>query len=459
MSTIAAVTTVGGSYSRYLNDWTDALLAQTRRPDQVAIVDNGADDPEAVTAAADRLRRAGLDVQLIVQPWPVNYGRARNIAVDATDTEWAAHLDVDDMLMPHALADWEQLAPDADVVGFGWERHGGPTRFRRIYRPHQGPLSLTIAAPCSGLSPFRRDFWQRSPYRDDQPGAWDTALWRGFGWLNARFVPTGRPVFHYRWHGDSIFNSRQADPHAAAVVGGRLRQLAHQPPDDVAVVVPWRDPGDPDRVDAWRWLKQRWQTLHPNWTVVEADCDGPWQKTRALNETIDQLDCRVLVVADADVTADAGDLEWAVLDAQCYPWVVPHGQIRRLTRPATRQLYAQPADVDLDLQAPTIMAPYTGFPGGGLFVIGRSQWDRAGGMDDTFVGWGAEDEAFALAADTLLGPHVRYDRPLIHLYHDPGLRSRDPSYDANRARWVRYRQLSGNRTAMAELVGLKEDSR
>jgi hypothetical protein len=456
MSDFAAVTTVGGSYSRYLGEWADALLAQTRRPEQVAIVDNGTDDPEPVADAADRLRRAGLDVRLTVLPWTVNYGRARNIAVDSTDTEWAAHVDCDDLLMPHALEDWESLAPSADVVGFGWERLGG-TPFRRIYRPHQGPLSLTLAAPCSGLSPFRRTLWQRSPYRDDQTGAWDTALWRGFGWLNARFVPTVRPVFHYRWHPDSIFNARCADPHASAVVGRRLHQLASQPPDDVIVVVPWRDPGDPDRVDAWRWLRKRWATLHPDWTVVEADCEGTWQKTRALNDTISGLDCRVLIIADADVTADPGDLEWAVLDAQCYPWVVPHGKVHRLTRTATRQLFDLPADVDLNIQAPTIRTPYTGFPGGGLFVIGRAQWDRAGGMDETFVGWGAEDEAFALAADTLLGPHVRYDRPLIHLYHDPGLRSSDPAYEANRARWRRYRDISGDRAAMAAHVGVKED--
>ena len=454
MVSIATVTTVGGSYSKWLPEWTDGILSQRRRPERVVIVVNGdVEDPTQVDETERLLVEASFDVEVIRLPWTHNYGRARNIAVDAAGTVWAHHADVDDLFLPHALSDWQELQHKADVVGFGWKRapgHPKGTR-RRGYAEHQGEKSRLNPGPASGPSPFRRSFWHRRPYDDRLPGGWDTALWRGFGWLDARFVPTRRPVFLYRWHPDSVFQSRLAadDPEK---VGERLWRMATVPPVDAAVVVPWRDRGDPDRRQAWAWLKQRWETLHPEWPVIEADCDGEWNKPQALNDTIRRLDCRVLVVADADCAADPDMLRQAVFDAQTRPWVVPHGPVWRMDQTSSRELYDSPPDVDLPDDPGLIRPAYRGFPGGGLFVIGRAQWDLAGGFDPGFRSWGAEDDAFALAADTILGGHVRYDTPLWHLYHHPGLRSKDPHWAANRDRLQTYRRVRKDRRAMLELT-------
>jgi len=173
-----------------------------------------------------------------------------------------------------------------------------------------------------------------------------------------------------------------------------------------------------------------------------------------LNETIKNVDCRVLVVADADCIVDPNRLKWAAHDAQVVPWVVPHGPVWRMDKPSTSRLLKSPADTDLPSDPGMIRNPYRGFPGGGLFVIGRAQWDRVGGFDPKFEGWGAEDEAFAVAADTLVGPHHRYDGPLWHLYHDPGLRGKHPKWKANRRRLSTYQTVAGDRDAMGRLVGV-----
>ena len=456
MTSIGTVTTVGGSYSRWLPEWTDGLLSQHRLPDQIVIVVNGpVPDRRHVEDSVGRLQDVVPDVRLVDLPWTVNYGRARNIGVDRTGTVWAHHADVDDVLFPHALSDWQKLEADADVVAFGWKRFGNPPRGtkRRLYSASQGQSTLDSRGPASGLSPFRRTFWQKKPYDDRLPSGWDTALWRGFGHLQARFVPTVRPVFGYRFHQDSVFQTRRraGDPEG---VGVMLGKAAKSPSADVAVVVPWRDQGDPDRQAAWEWLRRRWQTSHPDWLLVEADCDGPWNKPRALNDTIAEVDCRVLVVADADCIVDSHRLGWAAHDAQVVPWIVPHGPVLRMDQKSSVQLYGQPADVDLPDDPGLIRNPYKGFAGGGLFVIGRAQWDRVGGFDPKFTGWGAEDEAFAVAADTLVGPHIRYDGPLWHLYHHPGLRGKHPKWKQNRQRLETYRTVADDRTAMASLVGL-----
>jgi hypothetical protein len=456
VTTIGTVTTVGGDYSRWLSEWTDGVLSQKRPPDQVAIVVNGSvHDQRAVDDSVRRLEDVGLPVRLVRLPWTQNYGRARNVAIDATSTVWAHHADVDDILLPHALSDWQELEADADVVGFGWKRIGtaGNGARRRVYGPSRGQSTLQSSAPASAVSPFRRTLWQRRPYDDRLPSGWDTALWRGFGHLNARFVPTLRPAYGYRFHRGSIFQTRRraGDPEG---VGQMLAKAVTDPSADVIVVVPWRDSGDPDRQAAWQWLSARWKATFPDWPLVEADCEGPWNKPKALNDTIANLDCRVLVVADADCIIDAHRLRWAAHDANVVPWVVPHGPVWRMDQASTARLYDEDPTADLPDDPGLIRNPYKGFPGGGLFVIGRAQWDRTGGFDPKFTGWGAEDEAFAVAADTLLGPHVRYDGPLWHLYHHPGLRGKHPQWKANRKRFGTYQAVADDRQAMGRLVGV-----
>lgn len=441
--THAVVTTVDGPYSRYLHDWAVSVAAQTRRPDQVVIVDNGADDPAAVAAAAEL---AGAEV--VRTPWHVNRGRARNIAVAASRTEWVQHFDCDDIMQPWALEHTDPLRDDADVVGWGWERWAEqPVRARtRIYERHRGRQTLAAAGPASGPSPFRRSLWEQAPYRDDMDGAWDTALWLGFARLDARFVPTPEPVFLYRYHDDSIFQTRRRTKNVR--VGLRLQQLREDPPPDVCVVVPLRT-DDPDRLAAADWLQGWYADRFPGWRWVVADSPGPWNKPRALNDTIAGLDCRTLVVTDGDLFVDPANLEQAVALSAHVPWVVPHETVHRLDRDHSRDVMAG-ARPD---PARCHMLPYRGVDGGGIFVLSRAQWDRTGGMDDTFEGWGAEDEAFAVAANTLLGERVRLDGPLWHLYHDPGPRTRHDRFSTNKARLRQYRAVAGNRPAMRALTG------
>lgn len=212
----------------------------------------------------------------------------------------------------------------------------------------------------------------------------------------------------------------------------------------VCVVVPLRT-DDPDRLAASRWVRDWYRRHFPSWRWVEADCTGAWNKPRALNETIAGLDCDQLVVTDADLYIAPGRLATAVAVG---PWCVPHGRVYRLTRDATLEVYAGSHPAGL----PTLMNPYRSVAGGGLFTISRRAWDDVGGMDPTFTGWGCEDQAFAVAADTIVGEHVRLPGPLWHLYHPPGRRKQDPTFRANRARLRRYRRAAGDPARIRRLT-------
>lgn len=454
-----AIVTSCHNYGRYLDDWARSIARlDTHLPAQCAIVDNGSTDmtPRQVEAAAELLRDHGIETVTERVPYG-NMGIARNRAVElGGETEWAMHLDADDMLMSHCLEDVAALMPEADVVSLGYRRCGdllaGPRNRTRTYSRHRGESTLASGAPASGVSPFRRSFWERSPYRTDMRGGWDTALWIGFAHLDARFVPTRRPCFLYRQHEDSIFNRRRLNALRSALVGTKLSNL-RKPIEGVSVVIPWEPDGGP-RDRALEWVRRRYEALHPEWEVVVGRCpEAPWRKGVAIMDGIRRARGVVAVVADADVFVDPGTLREAVRRLRMgeAAWVIPHGKVYRLDEPSTaRLLESDPADAPPG--GDLIRKPYRGFAGGGMVVVDRSEYQATGGIPEAFEGWGAEDECLGVILDTLLGRHDRLDADLWHLWHPPGRRTRDPGYRQNRALFRVFDRAAGDPAEMWELV-------
>lgn len=452
---IAIVTSASNGYGQYLDDWADSILALTTLPAMAAVA-HTASERDAAQRACRRLADAGLRVAACELDGAPNVGVLRNAAVALSDTEWVMHFDADDQLLPHALCDVAALAPHADVVALGYERSGdlraGPSNPRRLYSDTVGKQALQSTAPASGVSPFRRSFWERSPYRTDMAGGWDTALWLGFAHLGARFRATRRSAFQYRQHADSVFNTRRKSERGEAFVGAKLQAL-RAGRAGVAVVVPWRDDDGP-RAAAWAWV-QRWYAEHfPDWQVVVGECEpGAWNKGAAVAAGLSRTNALTVVVADADCVVDPAALREAVRLVQAgeAPWVVPHTLVHRLDEPSTAAVLAQ-APGAAQLGGRVIRTPYTGFAGGGLVVVDRSAYETAGGIPREFTGWGCEDEALALVLDALLGPHVRLPGDLWHLWHEPGPRMKEAHYAQNRHALRRYQRAAGNADAMWAVV-------
>jgi hypothetical protein len=455
-----AIVTSCHRYGIYLADWAASIIGLTQRPGMVGIVTHGSDDDRrAGEDATQVLRHAGIRVKCEHHPDVLNYGHARNLAVALSDTAWVMHFDADDMLMPHALDDVAKLAPKADVVSLGYERCGdlasGPRQRVKTYRTHQGAGTLADTTPSSGVSPFRRSFWERSPYRTDMIGGWDTALWLGFAHLGARFVPTTRPCFWYRQHGDSTFNTRRRSAWPAARTGAKLQSLraGHR---GVSVIVP-RTVDGAERDAAWRWVRQRYETLFPDWRIIEGVGDAnQWRKGEAIGKALKESTGSVLVIADADCVVPADALREAVAMVEAgTPWVVPHTLVHRLNPGETQAWLTTPVDRDVTPPDAGLMrGPYQGFSGGGILVVGRPEYEATGGIPRGFVGWGGEDEALSVILDTLIGPHARLPHDLIHLWH-PTQRQRTTTrhqVHANRALYHRYLSCKDNPDLMWTLV-------
>jgi len=450
-----AIVTSCFNYGQYLEDWARSITELTTPPTMVAIVDNGSTDrtPEFMAAAVELLEGAGLEVRVRTFEERVDFGTARNAAVELATTEWVMHLDADDMLMTHCLDDVAELAHEADVVALGYTRCGdlqaGPSTRSRTYKDSRGRGTLRSKAPASGVSPFRRSLWERSPYRTDMTGGWDTALWIGFAHLNARFKASRRPCFWYRQHADSIFNVRRKSSRKSAAVGRKLT-LLRQRASGVSVLVPFRTDHGP-RAEAWAWVRRRYELLHPAWEVLEGRCSGVWRKGAAIADALSRATGDILIIADADCVVAPEALEEAVLLAPTVPWVVPHKLVKRLDPDSSSQILAQEPTA-LIRGGSLCRKAYDGFAGGGFVVVDRARYEAAGGMPTEFTGWGAEDEALAVILDTLYGTHHRLSWDLWHLWHPPGGRRRGEAYERNRILLRRYLAARGKPRRMWALI-------
>lgn len=209
------------------------------------------------------------------------------------------------------------------------------------------------------------------------------------------------------------------------------------------MVIPWRG-GCAHRELALDWVWKRWP-----WPIVLGELnEGPWIKAHALSAGIALTDADVLILADADVWCDGvPEIVERIEDGEA-TWGMPHRSVVRLTGPATKALI-DGADPDgLELEQPS----YRAHPGGGITVIRRDAWERCP-MDPRFVGWGHEDDAYALALRTMCGRRIQGHRQLIHLWHPPQERLYRSlgSYESE-ALFNRYHAASGKPEQMSALL-------
>lgn len=225
---------------------------------------------------------------------------------------------------------------------------------------------------------------------------------------------------------------------------------------NVAVLVPWK-PGCPWREKAWGWVQDRFAEQHPTWEIITGttDVEG-FSRTQAILDARSRTDAEVFVITDADVWTDG--LADAVDQADEHGWAIPHWLIHRLAESSTLVLFGGRDWRGLNLSTDNSQdsRPYRGHEAGTLLVTTAEAFDTAP-PDPRFVGWGQEDDAWALALNRLIGKPWRGDADLVHLWHPAEPRkSRVIGNDANRALLRRYRAAKTTE-AMSALIDEGEE--
>ena len=189
-----------------------SVLAQTRPPDELIVIDDGSTDESA--AVAERILSKAperISSRVISQP-NAGEGAARNRAADESRSRYIAFLDADDLWLPDYLAEAERLAtsfPSATVLTIRSARRNssgslvpGPSVlgsgfFGLLQRPID-EYRKSYGILNSSCVIIRRDAWERvGPFDVGAPTGADVLLWLKLG-LSETFAHSGKALSIWR---------------------------------------------------------------------------------------------------------------------------------------------------------------------------------------------------------------------------------------------------------------------
>lgn len=189
----------------YLRDAIASLAAQTHRPSEIILVDDGSPFPGLSTVAQE------LGVSYIRQD-PSGISVARNRGVAAASGVWVAFLDDDDVWHPDRLrAQLDALAALPDAIAShtgGWYMDSEGTEFGDGWPAPSASsaamISGRVAAPRVTTLLVRRDVYRRvGGCRKEMEPAEDNDLVLRLLTLG-QFVAVDRPLMGYRRHDANV---------------------------------------------------------------------------------------------------------------------------------------------------------------------------------------------------------------------------------------------------------------
>lgn len=221
--------------------------------------------------------------------------------------------------------------------------------------------------------------------------------------------------------------------------------------DGAAILVPRRaDHGHRDRL--WAHVAHRLDA--GGWRIAEGHDVGRHQfrRSTALNRAAALVpDADVLVIYDADTIVAHEQIRSAVAIARA-TGIVTFGFHRyaALSEEGTRQVLA-----GYDGSWEPFVAYEFVNSASSCLAVRRDLWDRCGGFDERFRGWGFEDVAASLAFQTMGGGMHRVAGEAWHLWHPPAPHAgheQSATYVRNQALCEPYRLAMGDPATMAKVL-------
>jgi hypothetical protein len=213
------------------------------------------------------------------------------------------------------------------------------------------------------------------------------------------------------------------------------------------VLVPFR-PDGAERDRNWDFARELWHEL--GLPIFAAGNEGPtFERAEARNIAAKSAGAwDVALFADADVVLESvAQADAAIMRAyRTGAYTVAYSHLSYLTPDGTLDA------IERGFIAPADWVDATAFTWECCFAVRRDLFDRVGGFDERFRGWGYQVSAFFYACGTLAG-RERIEGRLFHLDHPLVDRDKEPHFLANAALAERYLAAVDDEAAMSALLG------
>lgn len=191
--------------------------------------------------------------------------------------------------------------------------------------------------------------------------------------------------------------------------------------NNVSVLIPYKAV-DEYREKNFLWIKRRYEAIMPNAEICIGYYNGePFCKSAAVNNAAKNATRDIFIIADADIAFNIDQIKNAIEALNFHSWVIPYRSLICLDPEKTNELYNRNPSVtldDADFQGCYKFGDFKRYQLiGGINIVPRKHFEKVGGFDERFKGWGCEDDAFQRALDTLCGKYFRLETTMWHLYH------------------------------------------
>lgn len=196
--------------ARFIGAAIESALAQTRRPEEILVVDDGSMDESAAVA-----ERYGPMVQVLRRPHE-GTSAARNAGLAAATGELVAWLDADDLWLPEKL-EWQERLFDTPKIGLVYAQRvkfldGSPPD--DVVWPRELPggdvlrrLYFSNFIPSSTVVGRRQAFVDAGGFDTRLSAAVDYDMWLRVA-VDWHFAGLDQVLLHYRLHSSQISRNR-----------------------------------------------------------------------------------------------------------------------------------------------------------------------------------------------------------------------------------------------------------
>ena len=220
---------------------------------------------------------------------------------------------------------------------------------------------------------------------------------------------------------------------------------------EYSILVPFKsDNGHRER--CFDWLMAYYETICPEAEIIVGTSDE-CNRSRMRNDAASRATTDIFVFIDADGLVRKETIRAAVENVKAgYPLAQP-SKVSYLSRTATERVvsgdFRFPAMGRRDIEKNDNLI-------GEFFAVSRSTFKKIRGWDESFTGWGGEDDAFKCAIRALVGPFKTMPDTVYHLWHERSVSesNKHERWKEQKARADMYIASRTNPRLMRQILGI-----